>query len=408
VDRVKRRRLRARESGLCTRCCVELPPPGLSVCQACKDKIGEYRKKRHGSDRNRRYLQQIIENHERAGDLSRDHHLCEDAAGHYQDALKVRTIDPVDRSRISEKLAHVLFLGRDPNAATPLFDHALASHVDKPREAAKTVGILLQQARQLWVDARSWEALPLLAQAVQICETHDDLYLRKLAYGKMAQYFLGLACLREAESLLDAVGDVSDENAAVRATFYTQRAIIAAAFGNAAGAFDHFDRAVNAAKEDGDIFYLTCVWNVYGFWAMALGRIELAKACDERALLVAREHHIVWRIPDLCLEYAGILAKIGQQGLAYEYVLNASAYGTLAPTTIMLFASVGIPLALRMKDEAMLAQCARPSAIDLAFRSRYPAEIGPVAAAFAHLYGVSGRRHEAEALLHRALEALAM
>jgi DNA-binding CsgD family transcriptional regulator len=114
----------------------------------------------------------------------------------------------------------------------------------------------------------------------------------------------------------------------------------------------------------------------------------------------------VWRIPHLCLTYAILLGWIGQYGLAYEYVLNALSYDISVPNMEMLLAEVGIPLSLHMNDETTLSKCVRPSAIEFAFQSGEPGQIGPVAAAFAQWHVVSGRPREARNLLRRALKAL--
>src|SRR4029077_5940747 len=69
-------------------------------------------------------------------------------------------------------------------------------------------------------------------------------------------------------------------------------------------------------------------------------------------------------------------------------------------------AYVGIPLALRLKDEATLAKCTRLQVVDCAFVSGEPARIGFVAAAFARFYVERGESREAQVLLHRAVHAM--
>jgi len=403
---VAAKRRRAREAGLCITCCKKQPDDGRTVCKPCRDEATRRSVQRRKKLRLAAKSHQIVEGHERAGDTARAHHLYEDAAQHYQDALAGVTI-PVDQSRIAEKLAYALSLGDNPEAASPLFARTLASHIDTPGEAAKTIETLLQQARQLYIDARTESALPVLAQAIRIAEGSHDSQLYKLTNSRMANYLLGLSRFQEAAAFLRAVGEMTpNDTAPIRTTFCMQKGIIAAAFGNLEEAFDYFEQAASAAKEDPDVFHVTNVWCTYGFWAAELGALERAKACQERALLVARQHHVLWRIPHLCLEYADILARMGQYGRAYEYLLNALAYSAHASKLDTLFAEVGIPLALYMKDKAALAQCARVATIDLAFRSGQPVLIGSVAAAFAQSYAESGQKHEVQALLHRALDVL--
>jgi len=400
-----RKRAEAATAGLCGRCYKIRPDAGYKVCRPCQISINEYRRRRHATARRRATLQNIIEKHESAGDVAREHHLYADAAQYYQDALHAQAIAAEDRSRISEKLAYALSLGGDPNAANLLFDQALASYVDKPAQSAKAVEILLHRARQLWIDARTQAALPLLIQAIHVAESSGDSHLRKITNSRMANYLIGLGRLREAERFLHAAGEIGlNDTAAIRATWYTQKAILAAALGNAAEAFEYFEGAASAAKEDTDVLHITNVWTAYGFWATALGDIGRAKTCYEQALLVARRYHIVWQIPNICLEYSDLLVQIGQPGLAYEYLLNALAYDAHTSITDVLLASFGIPLALYMKDEVTLAKCSQPSAVDFAFRSGHPGLIGLVAPAFAQWHVAYGRKREAQTLLHHALE----
>ena len=70
------------------------------------------------------------------------------------------------------------------------------------------------------------------------------------------------------------------------------------------------------------------------------------------------------------------------------------------------FVNAGIPIAFHMKDEATLAKCVRPAAVDFAFRSGQPQVIANVSAAFAQWYIAYGREREAEALLHRAVDLI--
>jgi DNA-binding CsgD family transcriptional regulator len=170
--------------------------------------------------------------------------------------------------------------------------------------------------------------------------------------------------------------------------------------------YAYFDQAIDAAKEDPDIFSIVSVWSVYGTCAWWLGNIEQAKTCLEQALLVSRQYHLTWSIPHLCLMYSELLFAMGRYGTAYEYLLDALAYDAQTPLMDVSFASVGIQVALYMKDEAALKKCIRPSVIEFAFRSGQPLLIGNIASAFAKWYIAYGHEHEAEALLHRAITTI--
>src|SRR4029077_8668916 len=131
---------------------------------------------------------------------------------------------------------------------------------------------------------------------------------------------------------------------------------------------DHFERALQASREGSDIFQLVRNWEVYGSWAAVLGNIELAKSNYERALFVALQYQLNWLIPDANLCYVGVLMWTGRYGLAYEHLLEALSYDVDVSSVDAKIAEFGIPLALRMNDKAILANCVRPSALDFAFR----------------------------------------
>jgi len=401
---ISRRREQGRKAGLCSTCCKRMPASGRRICEPCKASAYERTKRRRAAQRQLTELQQVAHLHERAGDIASDHHLHEDAAQHYEDALNVEGITSENRLRISEKLAYAFSLSGNPHAASPLFDHALVSYLDKPAQATKAVEILWQKARQLWIDARMETALPLLEQAIQIAKKSGDAHLYKISNSKMANYLLGLARYEEAASFLQAAGEVNDnDDAPTRATYYTQRAIIAAVYGNISESFRYFDQAISAAQQDPDVINIITVWIVYATWAGALGKIELEKTYCEQALLVARRYHVIWLIPQVCLEYSGVLFNMGHYAMAHEYLLDALSYDAQTPFVEMSFASTGIPVALQMKDETTLARCSRPSAIDFAFRSGQGGWIGSISAAFAQWHAAFGRERDAAALLHRAV-----
>src|SRR5207302_9020710 len=133
--------------------------------------------------------------------------------------------------------------------------------------------------------------------------------------------------------------------------------------------------------------------------AAALGDIERAKLCHERALLVARRYHINWRTSYLCLRYADVLARMGQYEPAREYVMDALAYDIRTPRVTTLLAAVGIPLAMYLRDEWLLKRCGSQSALELAFGSGETILVARVAAAFAQLYATRGDAKRARLLL---------
>lgn len=402
-----RKRLLSRKSGLCYTCCKQRPKPGRVVCVSCITAVAERKRRKRERDRDAVEVRGIINGHERAGDQAHKHRLYDDAAQHYRDALSLDGVTSEDHLRISEKLAYALSLGRDPLAASPLFDHALATFLDRPAQAAKTVEILLQRARQLWIDSRTEAAIPLIAQAKEVAEADNNLSLRAITNHRMVNYLIGLSRYEEARSIINETAKYYDGyDAITQATYCAHQGALAAAFGEATDAFAYFERAITIVKEDADVYHLTSLWGMYAGWAQTLGNIALAKGCLERALLMARQYHIVWRTVDLCLFYAECLFHAGQYGAAHEYLLEALSYDPQSPGTQQLLAAVGIPIALHMNDERTIDKCTCLPAVDYAFRSGEPDRIASTAVAFARWHSALGRNREAHSLLHRVVKSV--
>ena len=58
---------------------------------------------------------------------------------------------------------------------------------------------------------------------------------------------------------------------------------------------------------------------------------RFGKGLYRRALLIARQNQIGWRIPDICAAYAILLTKLGQYGSAHSYLLEALSYEVDVP-----------------------------------------------------------------------------
>jgi DNA-binding CsgD family transcriptional regulator/tetratricopeptide (TPR) repeat protein len=350
-------------------------------------------------------LRHVVEEKERTGDFAQLHHLYAAAAEQYQQALQVNVMSNGDRLRISEKLAYALFSSGDPLAANRWFDSLLTSYLAAPQKTAETVNLLFKVSRQLWLESKTEASLPLELQAIRLAEASGDPRLCKQAHTKIANTLNILGRFDEAEKFLHVAADIdTDRDDSLDMHYHLNKGYALAASGQAEEAYEDLDRAVILAREHSDFYLITLVWETYALWELALGDITRAKNHYERALLVARQSNVEWYIPFLCIDYAGLLARMGQEAAAYEYLLEAISYDARAPLLDAKFAAVGIPLALHMHDAATLAKCNRKDVVEVAFQSGQPCRIGPVVAAFAQFYAEEGRDEEAQALLHRAIE----
>jgi len=403
---VARKRHRAREAGLCVTCCREKPKMGRVTCVACNASALERNKRKRERGRVTIGPKQIVEAHERAGDVAREHDFHAAAARHYQDALSSAASMPDDYDRISGKLTHALFFGGKPDMANPLYERLLTSYLATPGNAEKAVTVMLKIARQRWVDAKTPEALPIVAQAMQLAEKTGERHLWMRLNLSMHKYCVILGRYSEATQLLRRVGKVGIKDPPeLRIAYYKVLAIESIISGKASKTYQYFERVLSIMGDDKTPYHAAALWNDYSYCAMVLGDTNLAKSCAERALLIARQYCIAWIIPFLCLEYAKILALLGQQNAAYGYLLEALSSGSQTPVLERALAE-NIPLALRLGDKGTLAKCAQPAVLMRVFQSNEPESINVVSAAFAKLYAAQGNKKEAQALLHRAVEAI--
>jgi DNA-binding CsgD family transcriptional regulator len=349
-------------------------------------------------------LQQIIVAQEAAGDRAIEYLLYEEGARYYQDALNMETLAESDRVRISEKLGKAYFFGGKPIDAGPWFDRALVSHLARPEQAEKSIELLLRTAQQLWINAKTEESLPVIAQAIEIAKYTGVSRLWKAANIHMAISLFDLGRFSETTQYLDRVSQITDDDPiSIRVDYYMSRGYLATVFGQEKQAYEALDGAIHYAKEHTDLYRVVSALGDSALCVMALGNIKLARSYCQQALFVARKNHLGWLIPVLCLGYARILMRMGQYSTAREYVVEALAVETATPLLDERFVEIGIPLALQLNDGDMLRRCVRTEEIERAFQSGEPAVIGIVTGVFAHFFANQGQESKASALLHRAL-----
>lgn len=347
---------------------------------------------------------------EAAGDFARLRHAYPEALGQYDEALRSPAVAPVDECRLSEKYASAIFFGHEPEKARLWYERSLAGHRNAgiSTESADVVGtLLLRLSRQYWLAAETVFALPLISEAIQLGTNAKNESFFARANLAMAHYLILLGRHEAALPFFERSGDVRrDDPPEMRAVSYDQRAILYAAQGNREAAYQSFDAAVEAAKQLSDGYQVTAVWDDYGIWAMALGDIGTAQLCRERALFVARERHIAWRIAYLALRYADLLLELEQYERARELVLEALTFDIETPCIKILTTAIGMRLASVLDDRGLLRRCSDTRAMGYAFTSAEPARIGPLASAIVRQHLAQSDSGEAASLLRSSLPAV--
>lgn len=403
---IRRKRAEAAGAGFCARCYKARPDVGYKVCRPCQSSIGEHRKRRRALATQRAEWQEIIAAHEAAADKAHAHHLFDEAAQHYQEALNVAAIVPGDRQRLVQKLGFVSFFTSDPAAANTWRDRMLDSYLSDTEKAETAVRTLLQIAIQMWIDSKTQESLALCEKAVRIAEAHGTSRLRKVATLHLVVHLCLLGRFDDAAQYLSNLKIEPTDDLTIQTRYYWKKGLIAAMRGSASEAYNYLERSSEYAKDTTDYSFIPGILGDYAVAAIALGDLQRARALYEQLLLIVRRNHMGWYVPQACMDYAHILARMGQYTSAHGYLLEALSSDAHAPTLEVQFVSIGIPIALTLNDETTLKKCIRPAAIDLAFQSGEPARVGPVAAAFARLYAKWDQREKAGKLLHRALDVV--
>jgi DNA-binding CsgD family transcriptional regulator/tetratricopeptide (TPR) repeat protein len=347
---------------------------------------------------------------EAAGDFARARYSYPEALSRYEEALRSPILRTGDARRLSEKYANALFYGHAPEKAREWFERALSAYRSAgiTAENADAAGtLLLRLSRQYWLNAATVSALPLISEAIQLgtISKNEGFFARtNLA---MAHYLILLGRHEAAAPFFERAGEVRDEDSPeMRAVSLDQRAILYAAQGEKARTYGSFEAAAEAAKALPDGYQVTSIWDDYGIWAMALGDVATAQLCRERALFVARERHIAWRIPYLSLRYADLLSELEEYERARNLLLDSLTYDCETPCIKILVALIGTRLASALDDDALLHRCLDERAIEYAFASEEPARIGPLVSAVVRNYAIRGETKRATALMQRGLATL--
>ena len=178
-DYLIRRRQLARETGLCCTCRKGKPRPSLVTCGSCNAAALKRQKRKREVKREAFGSAKLVEAHERAGDVAREHHVYAGSAAlpgclECGNGRKEQSAAPDDLNRILEKLIQALFLSGEPDAVNPWYDRLLTSYLAIPGDGAKAIDTMLKIARQRWIDSKTPEALPIIAQAIQLAEKIDE------------------------------------------------------------------------------------------------------------------------------------------------------------------------------------------------------------------------------------------
>ncbi|HEY1728263.1 MAG TPA: LuxR C-terminal-related transcriptional regulator [Candidatus Baltobacteraceae bacterium] len=375
----------------------------LRTCEACNAsaKARVYRARNRNKERRR--IARALHSLEAAGDTALSKYDHSEAAIHYQEALSAE-LPLIDDDRISEKLVRAIFYTSRPDLARGWIERSIARH---SALGLSTEGLAIQfmMPRQYWLEAKTPLSIALIGQIRKHHGERATVETQAQLEALSANYLTLLGRYDEAGAHAVPLTAVH-ANSRARVILANQRAMIDAAHGDAEGALVGFDSAVEAAKALEDGYLLTIVWDDYANWSTVLGKLETARTCRERALFVAREQHIAWRVPYLSLRYASLLIVMGDYTVAKELLAEAITHSIETPILRILAATISAQLAYAMGNAVLESQRLDRDALEAAFASSEPGWIGPIAAAYARILEQNNAVDEARSIVSRAVSAI--
>jgi DNA-binding CsgD family transcriptional regulator/tetratricopeptide (TPR) repeat protein len=217
---------------------------------------------------------------------------------------------------------------------------------------------------------------------------------------------------RAFNALTEIRPEISLHDREIAALYFHAHAVACTKARRIAEGFEAFETSIGAARAHGDLALCAQILNNYGTAATEVGSIDVAVARLEEALAIRREAGSsvslgIVSLAEALLE-AGELERAAH--LLHEFhSVGAAQTATMQsedPTMLLSIAAVGIPLAVMLGDEQLLASSSDSELVEIAFSRREQYLVGPLVEAFCFLYEQLEDRSAHDALLSRALESM--
>jgi len=343
---------------------------------------------------------------EMAGDEATARWAYVEAQGLYEQAVAQGLLSRSQERNLCRKIGFSIRNGTRPERATSWFERSLQLY--EPNDARTGApGTWRYLAHQRWVEVRSGEIFESLTKAQNEFHLQDeDPEFSTRTRALHAYYLILLGRYNEATDYFSSGSKIRQDWTIGPAVCLNQRAISYAIKGEVDWAFHTFERAVEYSKGYLDGYYTATIWDDYATWASALGRLDLAQSNCERALLIARERRIGWRIPYLTLRLSEVSLKSGNIKRAHHLLLDALTYDTETPVLRLLRSAIALQLSHVLDDEEIRKRAVADDALELAFQSGEPRRIAPIVAEYVRLAIGQGNARLAKHLVARGLGAI--
>ncbi|HYW52740.1 MAG TPA: LuxR C-terminal-related transcriptional regulator [Dongiaceae bacterium] len=330
---------------------------------------------------------------ERAGDAAFARHAFAYAAEFYR-----RAVD-TGGSAVVDKEAQSLERAGRPVAALPLLRRRL-DDVTATADALTRAGLLLRIARAEVRAARRGAAVEaieraraLLAGAPPGPEHYGVYVFRAWLAAAVMDGPATLEALAEAERYR-AFGD---DQSVMRA--YEAAAIAHSISGDLVRWRESYEGMVTTAEAAGDVVRTIGAIANFANSAFLIGQTELALALEERALGLAERNRRVELVPYVFATAAWTSLAVGDLARARYLVDRALPYCGDFPASEVIAASVGVTVAIRAEDDALLERCFRERLFDDAIRAGAPWQLVSVVPAVTERFVALGRADRARTVV---------
>jgi DNA-binding CsgD family transcriptional regulator/tetratricopeptide (TPR) repeat protein len=338
---------------------------------------------------------------ERAGDAAFARSAFADAADLYHRANAAN--DAADTALLDKEALALERAGR-PAAALPLLERCLAAYAERDRARVR---VLLRIARAEFRAARRDEAASAIERARSLLgkgESSAEHYAVHVFRAWLA------ATEKRTEAAFAALAEAEPHRAhGDREWWMRAHEASAIAFEfcrDLPGWRASYEGMVALAESSGEVVRHIGTLGNFANSAFYLGETALALDLDRRAFGIAEREHCLDLVPHVLAIGAHHCLMVGDLIRAQRMVELVLPACVEFPTSELIATGIGIVVAVRSANAALLARCLREELLENALRGGVPWQLMAAVPALTELHAASDRFERARSVVRTAIRAL--